>query len=75
MSRSHWVTASALPLAKSWADALATLAAHAGAGGARFCTCHAAFVWCGDQRELLIKIGAVTGFAGGRLAGTNEGLK
>jgi len=75
MSRSRWLTASALPLAKSWADAFATRAAHAGAGGARFCTCLAAFVWCGDQRELLIKIGAVTGFAEGRLAGANEGLK
>jgi hypothetical protein len=32
-------------------------------------------VWCGDQRELLIKIGAVTGLASGRLTKANQRLK
>ena len=76
VSRSRLLNVSASPRAKSWADAFTTrAAAHAGAASARFCTCLAAFVWCGDQRELLIKVGAVTGFADGSLAGANEGLK
>ena len=71
-----WLTVSASPLAKSWADAFTTrAAAHAGAASARFCAYLSAFVWCGDQRELLIKIGAMTGFADRRIARANEGLK
>ena len=66
VSRSRLLNVSASHRAKSWADAFTTrAAAHADAASARFCTCLAAFVWCGDQRELLIKVGAVTGFADG----------
>ena len=74
--RSRWPTVRASPRAKSWADAFTTrAAAHAGVASARLCTCLAVFDWCGDQRELLIKISAVTGFADRRLARANEGLK
>jgi len=50
-------------------------AAHAGAASARLYLPRRLCLVCGDQRELLIKVGAVTGFADGRLAGANEALK
>jgi hypothetical protein len=57
----------ALPRVKSWTDTLAArTAAYSSAASIHFHECLAAFIWCCDQRELLIKIGAVTGFADGR---------
>ncbi len=70
------MAAAASTLAKSWADAVATrAAAHIRAASARFWTCLAASVWCGDQRDLPVKIGAITGFAEGRLTGADKCLK
>jgi hypothetical protein len=50
-------------------------AAHCGGRSTRFRSSLAASVGGGDQRELLIKIGAVTRAANGRLTAANEGLK
>ena len=71
------VAASASSLGKRWADAACATpaAAHAVAASARFRACLAAFARFGDQRDLLVEIGAATGYADGRLARANEGLK